>query len=148
MRTLLALASINFCHLHQLDVNSALFHVDLHEEVYMSVPQGVTSPTPTQVCKLLKFLYGLKHANRKWYESLASFLITEGYKQSTSGHSLFILHKETCFMTLLVYVDDVILANNRLENFHRIIIGFLESKEVTNSFQKFFRSRILGIIFC
>lgn len=65
MRTLLALASINFWHLHQLDVNNSFFHGDLHEEVYISVPQGVISPKPNQECKLLEPLYGLKHASIK-----------------------------------------------------------------------------------
>lgn len=34
------------------------FHGDLDKEVYISVPQGVISPKPNQVCKLLKSLYG------------------------------------------------------------------------------------------
>ena len=58
--TLIALASINSWHLHQLDVNNAFLHGDLSEDVYMSVPQGVESTKPNQVCKLLKSLYGLK----------------------------------------------------------------------------------------
>ena len=117
---LLALASINSWHLHQLDVNNAFLHGDLSENVYMSVPQGVHSPKPNQVCKLLKSIYGLKQASRKWYEKLTGFLLHQGYKQSASDHSLFTLHSDTCFTVLLVYVDDVILAGNSMTQIDRI----------------------------
>lgn len=80
VRTLLALSSINSWHLHQLDMNNAFMHGDLSKDVYMYVPQGVVSPKPNQVCKLLKSLYGLKQASREWYEKLTGFLISQGYK--------------------------------------------------------------------
>ncbi|MCI05930.1 retrovirus-related pol polyprotein from transposon TNT 1-94, partial [Trifolium medium] len=67
VRTLIALASAKSWHLHQMDVNNAFLPGDLHEDVYMSIPQGVKSPKSNQVCKLLKSLYGLRQASRKWY---------------------------------------------------------------------------------
>jgi hypothetical protein len=79
VRLLLAIASIQKWHLHQLDVNNAFLHGDLKEDVYMTIPDGVQSPKPNQVCKLLKSLYGLKQASRKWYEKLTSLLVREGY---------------------------------------------------------------------
>lgn len=56
----------------------------------------------------------------KWYEKLSSFIITQCYKKSTSNNSLLILYNGTLFTTLLVYVDDVILAGNSLEKIERI----------------------------
>ncbi|CAJ2648060.1 unnamed protein product [Trifolium pratense] len=120
VRTLIALAAINSWHLHQLDVNNAFLHGDLHEDVYMSIPQGVKHNRPNQVCKLLKSLYGLKQASRKWYEKLTGVLIEHGYHQSLSDHSLFTFQNGTHFTALLVYVDDIILAGNSLDEFQRI----------------------------
>jgi hypothetical protein len=120
VRILLALASIKQWNLHQLDVNNAFLHGDLEEDVYMTILDGVTSTKPGQVCKLLKSLYGLKQASRKWYEKLTSLLIREGYTQSTADYSLFTLSTATDFTALLVYVDDIILAGTSLTEFDRI----------------------------
>jgi hypothetical protein len=120
VRTLIALASINGWHLHQMDVNNAFLHGELQEEVYMDIPQGVPSSNPNQVCKLIKSLYGLRQASRKWYEKLTSLLIDQGYCQSNSDYSLFTQKNGSNFTALLVYVDDIILAGNSLHEFTRI----------------------------
>ena len=60
IRLVLALASLYNWHLHQLDVNNAFLHGNLQEEVYMEIPQRVSTTKPNQCCKLLKYLYGLK----------------------------------------------------------------------------------------
>ena len=113
VRLLLALAAKNKWLLEQLDVNNAFLHGDLHEEVYMDLPQGVSPPIPGQVCRLRKSLYGLKQASRQWYEKLSQVLISLGYKQSQADHSLFTkASSPSSFTALLIYVDDMILTGN------------------------------------
>ncbi|MCI03227.1 retrovirus-related pol polyprotein from transposon TNT 1-94, partial [Trifolium medium] len=120
VRTVIALASINNWIIHQLDVNNAFLHGDLQEDVYMIIPPGVTRSKPNQVCKLVKSLYGLKQASRRWHEKLTTFLQQHQYKQATSDHSLFIRKNESSFTVLLVYVDDVIVAGNSMTDIKSI----------------------------
>ena len=114
VRLVIALASINHWFLHQLDVNNAFLHGDLHGYVYMIIPAGVSTSKPNQVCKLSKSLYGLKRTSRKWYEKLTRLLITNGYQQATSDASLFTKKTFDNFTVLLVYVDDIILAGDSI----------------------------------
>ena len=113
VRALLATAICQHWIIEQLDINNAFLHGDLHEEVYMTIPQGYPKPTsPNSVCRLKKSLYGLKQANRQWFNKLTTFLLTYGFTQSYADTSLFTLTKDGSFTALLVYVDDIILAGN------------------------------------
>ncbi|GJU81845.1 retrovirus-related pol polyprotein from transposon TNT 1-94 [Tanacetum coccineum] len=113
IRALLATVVQNNWFLEQLDINNAFLHRDLDEEVYMTVPQGYsTYLPPNRVCKLKMSLYGLKQANRQWFTKLTTFLLSLGFQQSYADTSLFTLHTQNNFLTLLVYVDDILLAGN------------------------------------
>lgn len=58
VKVLLAIASAKCWFLEQLDVNNAFLHGDLHEEIYMKLPPGMSSSRPNQVSKLEISLYG------------------------------------------------------------------------------------------
>ena len=112
VRVLMAVAVKKGWLMHQLDVNNAFLHGDLHEEIYMNLPQGVSSTIPNAVCKLNKSLYGLKQASRQWYAKLTTVLYARGYQHSSNDYSLF--HKKTANSSVFlgVYVDDIILTGN------------------------------------
>lgn len=56
VRRLIVVVACKKWSLFQLDVNNAFLHVDLKEEVYIKVPEGMSN----LVCKLGKSCYGLK----------------------------------------------------------------------------------------
>ena len=107
---LLAVASTQNWYLHQLDVNNAFLHEDPDKDVYMSLPHGFGSKRKTRVCKLHKSLYSLKQASCQWFIKLSTTLKKANHKQSKADYSLFIRSQNGKFTTLLIYVDDVILA--------------------------------------
>lgn len=113
VRILIALASLNNWHIHQMDVKNAFLHGDLQENVYMSILDGVLANS-NQVYKLQKILFGLKQASIKWYEKLTHLLIKEGYHRSYSDYSLFTLKHGSNFTIILVYVNDIITADTYL----------------------------------
>ncbi|GKB52410.1 retrovirus-related pol polyprotein from transposon TNT 1-94 [Tanacetum coccineum] len=63
--------------IYQMDVKTAFLNGILHEEVYVSQPDGFVDPENLKhVYKLKKALYGLKQAPHAWYDLLSSFLLS------------------------------------------------------------------------
>lgn len=112
VRLFLDIAAKQNYEVHQMDVHNPFLHGDLHEEVYMKLPPGFSTPGDTRVCKLKKSLYGLKQAPRCWFAKLADALEKYGFKQTRSDYSLFIYMKNGINLRILVYVDDLIISGN------------------------------------
>ncbi|GJT89625.1 retrovirus-related pol polyprotein from transposon TNT 1-94 [Tanacetum coccineum] len=120
VRTLLVFVIHHNWHIAQMDINNAFIHKDLHEEVYMSLPQGYkhNSTIPQPVYKLQKSFYGLNQANMQWFTKLTTFLLHHGFTQSYADTSLFTYKKGYDFLVLLVYVDDILLTGNNITLIH------------------------------
>ena len=80
----------------------------------MDLPPGSMIPEiySHKVCKLKKSLYGLKQSPRAWFGRFTNAMITFGYHQSNSDHTLFLKKRQDKITTLIVYVDDMIVTGN------------------------------------
>ncbi|KAM2462030.1 hypothetical protein PS1_012938 [Malus domestica] len=112
VRCLLALAASRQWSLHQLDVNNAFLHGDLHEEMYMTPHPGLWRQGENLVCRLSKSLYGLKQASRQWFAKFSDSIQSVSFEQSKADYSLFTRKQGKSFTTLLIYVDDILIAGN------------------------------------
>ena len=106
----------------QIYINNSFLNGDLHEEVFMSQPDGfVDQAKPTYVCKLHKALYNLKQAPRSWFETLRGALLTWGFHNYVSDNSLFYSNKHGRMLLLLVYVDDILITDDSQADVQHVI---------------------------
>jgi Reverse transcriptase (RNA-dependent DNA polymerase) len=64
------------------------------------------------VCKLNKFIYGLKQFSRVWYGNLSHSLLSHNFVKSSADSSMFVQHSGDIIIIILVYVDDIIITEN------------------------------------
>ncbi|KAA0035978.1 Cysteine-rich RLK (receptor-like protein kinase) 8 [Cucumis melo var. makuwa] len=113
VRILLPVAVNKDWSLYQLDVKNTFMNGDLVEEVYMSPLPRFEAQFGQQACKLQKFLYGLKHSSRAWFNKFTTFVKSQGYSQGHFGHTLFTkVSKTGKIAILIVYVDDIVLTGD------------------------------------
>lgn len=127
VRCLLSLAVQNNWGVFQMDVNNAFLYGDLIEEVYMLPPPGYFKEETNKVLRLKKSLYGLKQAPRQWNHKLSEALFEAGFEQSKNDHSLFIKNKRSSVLYLLVFVDDLVLTGNSIDEIENFKV-FLKKK--------------------
>ncbi|GJY39516.1 putative ribonuclease H-like domain-containing protein [Tanacetum coccineum] len=102
---------------YQIDVKSAFLYWNyIEEEVYVTQPPGFKDPDhPDKVYKVVKALYGLHQAPRAWYETLANYLLGNGFKRGKIDQTLFIKKQKGDILLVQVYVDDIIFGSTNKE---------------------------------
>lgn len=116
IRLFLAYASFMGFTVYQMDVKSAFLYGKIDEEVYVSQPTGFEDPQhPNKVYKVVKALYGLHQAPRKWYETLATYLLNNGFHRGKIDQTLFIKKEKGDILLVQVYVDDIIFGATKQE---------------------------------
>ncbi|RVW96936.1 Retrovirus-related Pol polyprotein from transposon RE2 [Vitis vinifera] len=103
----------------------------------MEIPPGFEgSMAKNQVCKLQKSLYGLKQSPRAWFDRFTKAFLKLGYKQGQADHTLFVKKSHAGKMAILiVYVDDIILSGNdmeELQNLKKYLSEEFEVKDLGN----------------
>nr|GEW47089.1 putative reverse transcriptase, RNA-dependent DNA polymerase [Tanacetum cinerariifolium] len=111
IRLFLAYASFMGFMLYQMDVKSAFLYGTIEEEVYVCQPPGFEDPNyPDKVYKVVKKLYRLHQAPRAWYETLANYLLKNGFQRGKIDQALFIKRQKGDILLVQIYVDDIILV--------------------------------------
>lgn len=108
VRLIISLAASQGWPLHQMDVKNAFLHGDLKEEIYMTLPPGLSSSS-SGVCKLKRSIYGLRQSSRTWFDKFRTTLLQFSFKQSQYDPPLF-LCTTPAGIVLLVYVDDIVIT--------------------------------------
>ncbi|WJZ89883.1 hypothetical protein VitviT2T_009069 [Vitis vinifera] len=87
----------------------------------MDIPPGYTATSEAKIaCRLQRALYGLKQSPRAWFGRLSSAMRKYGFQQSNSDHTLFLKHRLGKITALIVYVDDMIITGDDVEEISRL----------------------------
>ena len=122
IRIIFTLAVTKGWDIQQIDVNNAFMNGDLHEDVFISQPEGfIITNRPLYERKLHKVLYGLKQAPNAWFDTLKGALVTWGFLNSMIDTSLFFTHKHGRLLLLLEYVDDILVRGESSADIHQLI---------------------------
>jgi hypothetical protein len=62
------------------------------------------------VCRLKKYLYGLKQSPRQWYKMFDSFMISNDFQRSQYDSYVYLKFVNGLPTYLLLYVDDMLIT--------------------------------------
>ena len=134
IRILLAVAAFCDYEIWKMDVKTAFLNENLSNDVYIIQSEGFVDPNNARkICKLRKFIYGLKQAqswNLRFDEVVKRFGLIKNeeelcvYKKASGSALVF----------LVLYVDDILLIGNNIQ--------MLET--VKSSLRKSFSMKDLG----
>lgn len=94
-----------------MDVHTAFLNGVQEEEVYTSQPEGYRINSNV-VCKLNKYIYGLKQAVYVWNNSCNKLLVKNGFNHLKSDNCVYKNFDRRLFVA--TYVDDLLIISTDL----------------------------------
>lgn len=128
LRTLLSIAATTNACITQVDVKAAFPNSPLDIPILMKLPK-FRKDNKDAIVLLKKALYGLKQSGRAWYKFLLDILISLDFERSEADECVFI-HKERK-VTVLVYVDDLLVFSQNKEDAEFLLIALQQKVEIT-----------------
>lgn len=130
LRTLLTIAGRDEMQVRHVDVKTAYLNGDLKETIYMRVPPGLRVEKG-QVCRLRKSLYGLKQSARVWNQKLNDVMKRLGFRQADADPCLYVRKTSGGTVYILVYVDDMLIATSRDEDYEGVVKALASEFQIT-----------------
>ena len=120
IRIILAIATYYDYEIWQMDVKTTFLNGHLQEEVYMIQPEGFVSKDPNKVCKLQKFIYGLKQASRSWNIRFDEIIKMFGFIKTEDEPCVYKKISGCIVVFLILYVDDILLIRNDIPSLQSV----------------------------
>ena len=98
----------------QMDVQTTFLHRKLDEEVYMIQPEEFTSLDESKVCRLLRSIYGLKHASQSWYLCFDRCIKSYDFVMNEEEQCIHKWVIDSVIIFLVLFIDDVLLIENEI----------------------------------
>ena len=126
IRVLFVLASIYKLYVHQINVKTTFLNEDLKEKMYMKQTKGFILPrNEKKICKLVKFLYGLKKAMKQWHEKFDKSIILNDFHHNSVNKCIYSQFTKDFGVIICLYVEYMLMFNIDM-------IGIIEIKRYFN----------------
>jgi hypothetical protein len=102
-------------HITGCDIGNAYLEALTNRNLYMELPIDYTGLEHRVVVRLIRNLYGSKQAAYMWYTLLCRVLMDYGFEHSTFEPCCFIYNKNSKYIIVCVYVDDLLITGNNRE---------------------------------
>ena len=100
-----------------MDARTRFLNGNLEEEIYMDQSIGfVSKGQEDKVCRLKRSIYGLKQSSRSWYFRFHEAITSFGFVMVSEDHCVYVKRTTREIMFLTLYVDDILLAGNNLND--------------------------------
>nr|GEU85155.1 hypothetical protein [Tanacetum cinerariifolium] len=115
IRILIAIAAYYDYEIWQMNVKTSFLNGYLNKEVYMEKHEGfVNLKYPNWVCKLKRFIYGLKQASRQWNKLFDDEIKKFGFTQNRDEPCVYLKASGSNITFLILYVDDILIMGNNI----------------------------------
>ena len=112
IRILLAIAAHYDYEIFHVDVKTAFRKGNLSKDVCMTQSKVFTPRNGNKVCKLQRFLYGLKQASRSWNIRFDKTIKEFGFSQNSDEPCVYKKVSWNAIVFPVLYVDDILLNGN------------------------------------
>ena len=113
IRILISIAAHYDYEIWQMNVKTTFLDGNLEEEIYMMQPEGfIAKNQEHMVCKLKRYIYGLKQASRSWNIRFNQVIKLFVFEQNLDEPCVYKRHQHKVVMFLVLYVDDILLIGN------------------------------------
>ena len=91
----------------------------------MAQPEGIiVSDQEDKVCKLIRFLYGLKQASKQWHEKFDSIILSYGFQINKFDNCLYHKRFDDRYVLFCLYVNDILILPSDLDLINDLKIFF------------------------
>jgi Reverse transcriptase (RNA-dependent DNA polymerase) len=110
-----------------IDFSNAFVQAKVDDPIYIHLPRGFHSSADSNTClRLEKSLYGIAQAPRLWFDHLKEKLLSNGFTQILDPCLFY-----TKDITLVCYVDDIIMAAKSKEQLDTLVSNLAETSDLT-----------------
>ena len=120
-----------------VDVETAFLYGDLEEEIFMSIPEGMSIFLQKEFGKdealqLVQAMYGLVQAARQFFKKLRDTMVEKmGFTKCLSDQCLLFKKNELGTVIVCLYIDDTMVVGDKaaVDDFKKQLAKFFNTKE-------------------